>query len=217
VTDVALFFDFVSPYSWLALMQARPFAEQHAVRWQPRPVVYAKLLEHHGLVGPAETATKRRYTFHDVDRCARDLGLSVEGPPTHPFRSLEALRTATLFGDDPRALDLCVALADACWSEGRDLTDVAQLVRVVAEAGLDATRLSERIGGDEVRERLRRTTAEAVERGVFGVPAFVLGDELFWGHDRLGHLAARLEGRLGPSGDNVWRILDRPFGVRRRF
>ena len=68
------------------------FAAEHGIRWEMRPIVYAALLDAHGLVGPAETPAKRRYTFHDVVRTARHLGLRFEGPPTHPFRSLEALR-----------------------------------------------------------------------------------------------------------------------------
>ena len=115
--EIPFYFDFISPYSWLALKQASAFAWKHGVRWNLRPVVYAKLLETFGLLGPAETDAKRRYTFFDVARCAQDLGVRFTGPPAHPFRSLEALRTAVLFRSEPEAFDLCVAISDACWGE----------------------------------------------------------------------------------------------------
>src|SRR5256885_127511 len=60
---VQFYLDFVSPYSWLALMQAEHFAVEHGVHWEPRPVVYAALIDAHGLIGPVETPAKRRYTF----------------------------------------------------------------------------------------------------------------------------------------------------------
>ena len=85
-------------------MQAREFGERHAVDWEVRPLVYAALLDAHGLVGPVETSAKRRYTMGDVVRCAGELGLPVVGPPEHPFRSIEALRTLVLFREEPLVL-----------------------------------------------------------------------------------------------------------------
>ena len=91
MTTVAFYLDFVSPYTYFALTQARRFESDHGVRFDVRPVVYAKLLDAAGLVGPAEREAKRRYTFADVLRSAHRLGVPLVGPPAHPFRSLEAL------------------------------------------------------------------------------------------------------------------------------
>jgi 2-hydroxychromene-2-carboxylate isomerase len=195
VHDVIFYLDFISPYTWLALTQARTFGERHDVRWELRPVVYAALLDAHGLVGPVETPAKRRYTIRDVARSASALGLRLVGPPEHPFRSIEALRALTLFRDDPLALGLAVGLADAAWGEGRSLTDAAVLEDVVTSVGLDADRLAERIAATGIKEALRRSTEEALDRGVFGVPTFVYDDELFWGHDRMEQLARRIAER----------------------
>jgi len=214
--NVRFYFDFVSPYSWLALSAAADFAKHNDVRWDLRPVVYAKLLEAEGLVGPGETDRKRNYTFHDIARCAALQGLRFEGPPSHPFRSLEALRVATLFREDPRALVLCGTLAEACWSEGRDLTRIDVLEEIVAAAGFDVAGIADRITSPEIKGELRDTTTEAVELGLFGVPSFLLGAELFWGHDRMGHLADRIRGRLASTEAGARRMLTRPIGVRRR-
>ena len=72
--EIQFHLDFVSPYSWLALLRAEEFGGRHGVRWDLRPVVYAALLDAHRLVGPVETEAKRRYTFEDVARCARRRG-----------------------------------------------------------------------------------------------------------------------------------------------
>lgn len=195
-SSVRVYFDFISPYSYLALTRLAAFGAQLGVAWEPAPVFYAALLDANGLVGPAETRVKRRYTLTDVLRSAELLGVPLVGPPAHPFRSLAALRVATLFGDDARALELAVALSTACWGKGRDVTDWNVLADVVCRVGLDAADLEARASAPEVKRALQDRTTAAIEAGVFGVPTFELAGELFWGHDRLDHLAARLEGRL---------------------
>lgn len=215
-TRVALYFDFVSPYSWLALTQVESFGTRFGVEWSLRPVVYGALLDAHGLIGPAEVEVKRRYTFHDVARCAFELGLRVQGPPAHPFRSLDALRTVCLFLEDPRALSLAVALADACWAAGRPLTDLGVVGDVVNAVGLDGTGLAGRIADPAVKGTLRALTDSALRAGVFGVPTFELRGELFWGHDRMEALARRLEGGPAPDAGWVEQALARPRGTDRK-
>ena len=217
---VRVYFDFVSPYSYLALTRLAAFGARHGVAWDAAPVFYAVLLEANHLVGPAETRTKRRYTLTDVLRAAALQGVPLIGPPAHPFRSLEALRVATLFAGDPRALELSIALSTACWAEGRDLTDWAVLAEVVERVGLDAGgrdpgSLAARASVPEVKRALQERTGAAIEAGVFGVPTFELDGELFWGHDRFEHLAARLEGRLPDLSTRAAVLEGRPRGSDR--
>ena len=212
---VTFYLDFISPYTWLALMQSHDFAEEHDIHWELRPVVYAAMLDAHGLVGPAETAAKRRYTFHDIVRLARTHGLKFAGPPAHPFRSLEALRTQFLFREHEQALELAVRLSDACWGEGRDLTDAGVLRAVVDAVGLDSTDLEGRISTAEVKQGLRALTENAIARGVFGVPTFLRGKEMFWGHDRLDLLAASVAGGTSADGVQADAFLQRPRGADR--
>lgn len=215
---VQLYFDFISPYAWLGLNLAQRLARGTgpAVDWRLQPVVYGVLLDRHGLVGPVETEAKRRYTFQDVARCARREGLPLAGPPAHPFRSLDALRTVCLFRDEPNLLDLAVGLANACWSEGRSLADVDVLASVVEAVGLDAGNLAARLGAAEIKAQLRDNTEQAIEGGIFGVPTFVHGAELFWGHDRVPDLVARLAGEPGPDPDTLEALLERPRAAERR-
>jgi len=212
---IRFYLDLVSPYTWLALMRAEEFGREHGVHWDLRPVVYAALLDAHGLVGPVETEAKRRYTFEDLARCARRQGVTLTAPPAHPFRSVEALRTLLLFRKAPEALPLARALADAGWGKGRDLTDLGVLGETVASLGLPAHDLAARLKEPALKEALRTQTAEAIALGVFGVPSFVVSGELFWGHDRLDHLGARLSGELPDTRAEAAAILARPRGADR--
>lgn len=213
-----LYFDPLSPYAYLALSQAEGFGEEHELHWHPRPVVYAALLDHHGLVGPVESEAKRRYTFADVLRCTQRLGLPLVGPPHHPFRSLEALRVAALYQDAPNAVRLAAELCYAAWGEGGDLGDWAVLERVARDAGVPASEVASlraRCGLDSTKALLRANTEDAIQRGVFGVPTFEFEGELYWGHDRLEQLSERVRGLLPPTGERVAELVQRPRGAER--
>ncbi len=214
--EVPFYFDLISPYASLALLRAADFAEAHEVRWRMRPVAYGAVLSATGLVGPAEIPAKRRYTFQDVARLAALEGIALRGPPAHPFRSLEALRCVALFQDRPEAAALAADLARACWVEGRDLTDVGLLATRVAGVGLPAEDLAARLAAPANKARVKANTAELLEAGGFGVPTFTWRGQLFWGQDRLPHLAAALTGRLRVDLSGIDAILARPRGADRR-
>ena len=213
---VELYFDFVSPYSYLALGRAESFARRHDVSWQLRPVVYGALLDATGLIGPAENDVKRRYTFRDVSRAAALLDLAMVGPPAHPFRSLEALRVVCAFGDRTEVLRLAVEIATTCWGHGRDISDIDVLAEVVERVGLPARELADRIADPEIKQVLRRHTEAALDAGVFGVPTFRVDGELFWGHDRLPQLAAYLSGELPAVADTAAAMEQRPRAADRK-
>lgn len=214
--SVRLYFDFISPYSYLALTQVERFGEEHAIEWTVRPILYAAVLDRRGLIGPAEEPVKRDYTIRDIVRAADRLGVPLVGPPEHPFNSLAALRPVCAFQDDPRALRLAVRLSSMCWGEGQPLTHRETLIAAVDECGLSAEGLAERIASPEIKDRLRANTEEALDTGVFGVPTFVWEGELFWGHDRLAHLAGRLTGRLESPEERGRAIAARPKGAERK-
>ena len=212
---VTFWFDFVSPYSYLALTQAERFAAENDVSWTMRPIFYAAVLDATELLGPAEVPIKREYTMRDLIRAAELLGVPLVGPPAHPFNSLLALRAAVLAQDDPRAALLCAELSGAAWARGRSLEDPAVVAEAAERAGCDGGELVARATTDEAKSRLKANTAEAIAAGVFGVPTLRWEGELFWGHDRMEHLAARLGGRLGSPEARAREVADRPRGADR--
>ena len=215
VRSVRLYFDFISPYSYLALTQVERFGEEHGLAWTVRPILYAAVLERRGLIGPAEEPVKREYTTRDIVRAADRLGVPLVGPPEHPFNSLAALRTLCVFQDEPRALRLAVRLSTLGWGEGQPLTHPETLIAAVDECALMTAGLAERIASPEIKDLLRANTEQALEAGVFGVPTFVWEGELFWGHDRMAYLADRMEGRLASPEKRGAALAARPRGAER--
>ncbi len=108
------------------------------------------------------------------------------------------------------------ALADACWGEGQSLNEASVRAEVVEAVGLDATDLERRIAEPSIKRGLRELTDEAVRLGVFGVPTFIVDGEMFWGHDRLDHLARHLAGNQPPADGLTERLLALPRGVVRK-
>jgi 2-hydroxychromene-2-carboxylate isomerase len=190
---VEFYFDPISPYSWLA---ARQCGRLDAVDvWLDfRPVLFGALLAAHGNKGPAEMPAKRAYTMRDVLRIAAQLGVPVKGPPTHPFNPLRALRMCIALDDASARRRFGLALMDAAWEHGLDLTDDAVLAGIARDCGLDGTALLARAGGADVKQRLLDATNDAVAAGIFGVPTYRIDGEIFWGTDRIDALLWKLQG-----------------------
>jgi 2-hydroxychromene-2-carboxylate isomerase len=190
---VSYYFDPVSPYAWLA---AGSLARIEAAGAQVvvQPVLFAGMLNAHGQKGPAEIAAKRAYTFRDVMRQAARQGLRFTGPPGHPFNPLLALRMCAALDDQVERRRFALALMSACWERGDDISDAPTLVRLARECGLNGEQLADAASQPAIKQRLAADTEQAIAAGVFGVPTFRYGNELFWGADRIDALLWRLQG-----------------------
>jgi 2-hydroxychromene-2-carboxylate isomerase len=171
-------FDVISPYAHIGLKQLARLPDTLEIDYVP--VLFAGLLDHHGQTGPAEIASKRRFTYRFVLWRARKLGLEMQMPPTHPFNPLQALRLIIACGATRRAID---EVFDAVWKHGRDVADPEVIADIAAALGLDDAHAA--IAQPPVKQKLRENTEWAIARGVFGVPTIVAHDELFWGQDAL--------------------------------
>ena len=170
------YFDFLSPFSYLQLAEFDRLPPDLEVTY--RPVLFAGLLAHWEHKGPAEIPAKRVQTYRWCHWYAARHGIPFRMPPAHPFNPLRPLRLAVAQDAEPA---LIRALFDAIWAEGRDLSQDEEWQALTGRLGIaDA---DETIARPEVKEVLRQGTQEAAERGVFGIPTFVIGDEVFWGLD----------------------------------
>jgi 2-hydroxychromene-2-carboxylate isomerase len=211
---VEFYFDPVSPYSWLAAKQCAR-VEAAGVELDCRPVLFAGLLAAHRSTGPAEIPAKRAYTMRDVLRQAAGLGLTAVGPPTHPFNPLRALRMCIALDDRAGRRRFGIALLDAAWARGLDLTEDDVLVALANECGLDGAVLLARAGDAEIKQRLIAATDAAVAAGIFGVPTWRVAGEIFWGEDRIDALLRRLQGHTIDES-LLAAVLARPASATRR-
>ncbi|GAC1631501.1 MAG: 2-hydroxychromene-2-carboxylate isomerase [Nevskia sp.] len=212
--SVEFFFDPISPYAWLASKELdRIEAAGYAV--DCKPLLFAGLLNAHGNIGPAEIPAKRAYTFRDVMRLAAQRGWPLLGPPAHPYNPLRALRTCIALDDRGERRRYTQALLAATWERGLDLADAAVLAAIAADCGLGERGLQAAADSPGIKERLAAATRDAIAAGVFGVPTFRVGDELFWGHDRVDALLWHCAGgRIDDAA--LGALLQRGATARRR-
>jgi 2-hydroxychromene-2-carboxylate isomerase len=201
-------FDLISPYSYLGLQQLSGLPAD--TQLELVPVLFAGLLNHYGHVGPAEIVPKRRFTYRFVVWRARKLRVPFKMPPAHPFNPLSALRLIIAAGGDLRAARIAF---DYVWRDGRDVSDPAVLADLARELGVGDAQAA--LNDPNIKQALRRNTEWALERGVFGVPTFLIGDEIFWGQDAFEMALDYLRDPASFDDAEMKRIDQLPVGVAR--
>ena len=199
------YFDVISPFAHLQ-MQVLPSLRELDIQY--RPILFAGLLNHWGQLGPAEIPSKRVHTYSYVRWLAGKHGLQLNIPAAHPFNPLPLLRLAVLVGNDHGAVK---RIFEPVWRDGSLPQDEHALAALVGELGVEPDEIS----APETKNKLKANTDEAISRGVFGVPSFVVGDQIFWGFDATDMLIDFLE---DPErfADDTRRIRALPEAARRK-
>jgi 2-hydroxychromene-2-carboxylate isomerase len=201
------YFDFISPYSYLQFA-AFPELIQTA---ELRPVLFAGLLNHWGNKGPAELPAKRLQTYRYTYWLAGQHGIVMNYPPAHPFNPIHALRLAIALDSDYDAVRL---IFDFIWKDGRSVND--EWPALAARLGLETAAVDELIARQDVKDQLAANGRKAIERGVYGVPTFDTGKELFWGMDATDMLLDYLSDPTVFDDPEMRRIADLPVGAARK-
>ena len=191
------FFDYGSPFSYLANALLPDLARRHRAALVHRPMLLGGVFKATGNRSPiAEPIeAKRAYGGATLRRTAEHFGIPFGSNPHFPINTLALMRTAVAAQHEGVFDAFHAAAYPAFWVDGLDLGDAAVIARLAANAGLDAAKLAERASSDEVKDELRANTDEAVARGAFGAPTMFVGDQMFFGVDHLPYLEGVLERR----------------------
>jgi 2-hydroxychromene-2-carboxylate isomerase len=193
-SPITFWFDFGSPYAWLASAQVEEVASRcgRPVAW--RAVLLGVIFRETGMVPLAEQRLRGDYARRDVARVARRLGLSfaTATPPTGTSLSLARVFHAIALSDASLAARFAREALAAAFARGETLDDLATAQAFAARLGRDAGEAARQALSPAAREALRSATAEALAVGVFGAPFFVVDGEPFWGQDRLPMIEAWL-------------------------
>ncbi|MCP4003460.1 MAG: 2-hydroxychromene-2-carboxylate isomerase [bacterium] len=195
---IEFFFDYGSPYSYLADTQLADLCERTGAAIKYRPMLLGGVFKATGNQSPAmETVqNKLRYFGAETRRWVEHYGVPFNSNPNFPINTLLAMRTCVAAQHEGVFQEFHGAVYPAFWVDGQNMGDPEVIAGVLDRAGLDAKRLLERSSEAEIKNELRSNTEEAVERGAFGAPTFFVGDEMFFGADRLMFVekAARKQG-----------------------
>jgi 2-hydroxychromene-2-carboxylate isomerase len=195
---VEFFYDLVSPYSYLAYGRVGDMCKEHGAELVLRPMLLGAVHKAVGLRAPIEIKSKGRYQLRDIHRWAEHYGLPMKFPDPFPFRTLKTMRAAVALEGDGDLEQFTREAFDLYWEEGgapkgfEAADEDGPLMEVASRIGRDPEELLEKASSGEAKEALKGATAASVERGVFGAPTFFVGDEMFWGNDRLHFVEAAI-------------------------
>ena len=184
---IAFWFEFASTYSYPAAMRVEDAARAAGVALEWRPFLLGPIFVAQGWndspfnVYPA----KGRYMWRDLARVCDRLDLALQHPSAFPRNGLTAARVAQIAIDEGWGPDFVRAVYTANFAEDREIGEADVIAEIVASLERDPDAVLARATTAENKERLKRTGEEASRLGIFGAPTFVVGEELFWGNDRL--------------------------------
>jgi len=191
--QVEFYFDFGSPYSYLAYKALPGIAAAHAAQIVWRPMLLGGVFKATGNHSPAEIPAKSKWMHLDMQRWAQRYSVAFNRNPYFPVNTLTLMRGAVgMQMRGPIFHKYLDAIFHAMWGEPRNLGDQHELADVLRQAGIDVDTFQSLVNDPAVKEQLKNNTEEAVARGVFGAPTFFVGEEMYWGQDRLEFVAEAL-------------------------
>lgn len=192
---IDFYFDFSSPYGYLAAKRIEEIAAKHgrSVNWHPHLI--GAVFPTTGSKPLLDIPLKGDYARRDLPRTARRLGIPFRLPDPFPFMSVAAARAFYWLSDsDPdKAKKLAMALYDRAFGAGEEISSPGAVIAVASALGIDADALRDALNDPAVKGQLKQEVDAAIALGVFGSPYIVVDGEPFWGHDKLEEIDRWLE------------------------
>lgn len=182
---VEFFYDYASPFSYLADCRLPEIAARHGAQIQYRPAILGVLIVDSGNQPPPTVPAKMKYMNADMRRWATRLNVPFVSNPAFPVRSVTLMRAALVAQDTGVFATFHRAMWRAMWVDAANLADPAVVTDVLTRADLDAQAIMRATQDDAVKARLKANCDEALARGAFGMPTFFINGEMFFGNDRL--------------------------------
>ncbi|BCW88363.1 2-hydroxychromene-2-carboxylate isomerase [Alphaproteobacteria bacterium SO-S41] len=190
------FFDCSSPWTYLAFSRVQAFAAGAEIIWRPILVggvfnaVNTAVYERRAKPEPRQ----KRYFDKDMQDWARLCGVKIVWPPSvFPVNSVKAMRGAYHAIDQGRLVPYATEVFQAYWGDNRDISDVSVLRACAERAGLEGSTFLTAVDAPENKDRLRQATQDLIDRGGFGSPTMFIGEDMYFGNDRLPLVEAALK------------------------
>ncbi len=190
--QIEFFFDVGSPASYLAWTQLPGLAQRHGAELVYQPMLLGGVFKATGNSSPATVPAKGRYTREDFQRFARRYGVPLNHSPFFPINTMQLMRGAAAYLGTEQFVPYVDAVFQAIWVQEQDMGNPEVVAEVLGRSGFDMAELQEKINDPAVKDRLRQITERAIERGVFGAPTMFVGEQMFFGQDRLDFVAEAL-------------------------
>lgn len=185
--QVEFWFEFASTYSYPAAMRIETQAARRGVPVVWRPFLLGPIFQQQGWNDSPFNIypVKGRYMWRDMERICAGMNIPLRKPTAFPRNGLLAARVVCAHSEEGWVPEFVRAIYRANFVDDAEISSPAVVERCLNALGLDAAAILAAAQTPAAKDKLKAQTAEAMERGIFGAPSFVVGDELFWGNDRL--------------------------------
>ncbi len=185
VKNIEFHFDFGSPTAYLAFTQLKIIAERNKTVIEYYPILLGGVFKATGNNPPASVPAKGKYMMTDLQRYADKYGVPYERNPFFPVNTLSLMRGAISYQDEGDFIKYIEVMFKNMWIEPKNLNDEDVLKKVLIENNFDFDDFIKRITDQNVKNRLISNTENAVKKGAFGAPTIFVGDQMFFGQDRM--------------------------------
>ena len=179
------YFDFVSPYSFLAHKEIKKIENKASIKIRYKPILLGGLHNLHGIKAPAFIPAKAKHMIRDCKLIAEKNNIKFKFNSYFPIRSLNLMRGVFVAEEDNYKSYYIENIFDSIWQDGLNMNDENVIQRVLKNLGVNPKTFVLRAASSSIKDILKKRTAEAYEKGVFGAPTFVVNNKIFWGQDRI--------------------------------
>ncbi len=187
---IYFYFDFVSPYSFIAHKLIKRVAQKSSIKIEYRPVLVGGLHNLNGIKAPAFIPSKARFMIRDCKMVAENNKIKFRFNSYFPIKSLNLMRGVFVSAEDNFKSYYIDKVFDAVWQDGLNMNDQNIIDKILKNLGVNPTTFSLRTSSQSIKEQLKRKTNEAYELGIFGAPTFLVNNKIFWGQDRFEYALA---------------------------
>jgi len=184
IKSIDFYFDFISPYSYLAHKKINTIKKNKKINFNYRPVLVGSLHNLQGITAPAFIQPKLKHMINDCGLIAKKDNFDFLWNSKFPLNSLGIMCGYLFIKPDFRALYLDI-IFEAYWKNDLDISDEKILIKLLKKCEIDVNSFLEGIKGPKIKSELKKITKDAHDKEIFGTPTFVVNDKIFWGQDRL--------------------------------
>tara|TARA_Y100000992_G_C21268015_1_gene495049 strand:- start:661 stop:1248 length:588 start_codon:yes stop_codon:yes gene_type:complete len=179
------YFDFISPYSFLAHKEIKKIEKNHSIKIRYKPILLGGLHNLHGIKAPAFIPAKAKHMIRDCKLIAEKNNIKFKFNSYFPIRSLGLMRGVFVAEEDNFKSYYIDNIYDSIWQDGLNMNDDSIIQKVLKNLNVNPKTFFLRSSSSSIKDLLRKRTTEAYEKGIFGAPTFVSNNKIFWGQDRI--------------------------------
>tara|TARA_Y100001970_G_scaffold265209_1_gene352566 strand:- start:147 stop:734 length:588 start_codon:yes stop_codon:yes gene_type:complete len=179
------YFDFISPYSFLAHKEIIKIEKKNSIKIRYKPILLGGLHNLHGIKAPAFIPAKAKHMIRDCKLIAEKNKIKFKFNSYFPIKSLNLMRGVFVAEEDNFKAYYIDKIFNAIWQDGLNMNDESIIIKILKNLDINPKTFLLRTSSSSIKDLLRNKTSEAYDKGIFGAPTFVSNNKIFWGQDRI--------------------------------